>query len=94
MKRPVALGVHLKQVMADLGLDKKVEKARIFTEWKNWISEPVNLHTEPVKLKYGKLYVKVENDAWRNELIYQKQSMIERINKKVGRELVKEILFI
>lgn len=94
MKRPVALGEHLRRVITDLGLEKRVEKARIFSEWADWVGDPVSKHTEPVKIKHGKLYVKVENDAWRSELIYQKFQLIRKINDRIGREIVKDILFI
>ena len=94
MKKPVALGEHLRQIVSDLGLEKRVETARIFSEWADWVGDPVSKHTEPVKLKYGKLYVKVENDAWRSELIYQKFQLIEKINDRIGKKRVKDILFI
>ena len=94
MKRPVAIGEHIRQIVSDLGLDKKVEKARIFSEWEDWVGLPVSKHAEPVKMKYGKLYVKVENDKWRHELIYQKHALMKKLNGKIGKPLIKDILFI
>lgn len=94
MKKPVALGEHLRRIVVDLGLEKRVEKARIFTEWPKWMGDTIGMHSKPVKLKHGKLYVKVENDAWRNELIFQKHQIISKINGKTGKEIIKDIFFI
>jgi hypothetical protein len=52
---------------------------------------PVVLHSEPVSLRAGVLMVAVDEAVWLTELGFLRAEMIERLNKILGRPVVKEI---
>ena len=45
------------------------------------------------KIEKGVLFVRVESPVWRNELSFMKQNLIENINKKLNKQIVKDIKF-
>lgn len=48
-------------------------------------------HSEPVSLRSGVLTVAVDEAVWLTELGFLRAEMIERLNRLLGRELVREI---
>lgn len=45
----------------------------------------------PVKIEKKVLYIKVQNAAWRSELKFTQETMIEKINKFYEEEIIKTI---
>ena len=76
------------------GLEKGVSQNNALLIWKDVVGEKVSQNTTPEKVESGKLYVKASNPTWRQELIFKKADIIERLNKKLGKNTIKEIKFI
>ena len=66
MKKSESIGHYLKEIVERYGLQKRIENARLFSEWEKWVEKPICDVAKPVKLEFGKLLIKVSNDAWRN----------------------------
>lgn len=49
---------------------------------------------EAVKLYKKTLFLKVENSVWKSELNFQKNALIEKINKHFKEEVIKTIKFL
>jgi hypothetical protein len=49
---------------------------------------------QPIKIENKKLFLKVENSVWRNELKIRQELMINKINIILKREVIKSIKFI
>jgi len=78
----------------ELGIDTKIKHYEALSIWSNVVGERIARVTEPERIVDGKLFIKVRNDAWRNELLYMKSDLISRVNMKLGRSLIKDILLI
>jgi len=50
--------------------------------------------TDAESIRDGKLFVRVKNAAWRNELLYLKKEIIDKINGEMKQKIVKDIIFI
>lgn len=48
---------------------------------------------KPEKIENGFLTIKVSNSVWRSELLYQKESLINKINSFLNKKLVTNIKF-
>ena len=59
---------------------------KIFPEFKTWVI--------PLKVEKKRLFLKVENPAWRNELKFKEEEIIRKINKKFNKEIIKWLKFI
>jgi hypothetical protein len=51
----------------------------------------LNKVAEPQKIEKKILYIKVENAAWRSELKFQSEKVVEKINKYFGEQRVNYI---
>ncbi len=49
---------------------------------------------EAVKLDRKTLFLRVENSVWKSELNFQKNALIEKINKHFKEEVIKTIKFL
>ena len=57
-------------------------------------NQKIKEHTEPVDVRFGVLTVKTSSPVWRQELQFQKKSIMNSINKKLKKTTIKDIRFI
>jgi predicted nucleic acid-binding Zn ribbon protein len=91
--RPQRLGDVLAGVIDEMGLRKKLDEARVVEAWEATAGPQVRDVTERAWVKGGRLYVKIQSAAWRQELQMQRGRWKERLNNELGRALVDEIVF-
>ena len=73
---------------------KEINQAlNISTAWKNIVGNTIAKNTEIQKFKNGKITVKTSNPIWRNELIFQKEDLLNRLKKEEPELNIKEIEF-
>ena len=58
------------------------------------LEKGVSQNTAPEKVESGTLYVKASSPTWRQELVFKKADIIEKLNKQLGKNTIKEIKFI
>jgi predicted nucleic acid-binding Zn ribbon protein len=93
MERPKNLGEVLGEVINHLGIQRKLEEARIIEAWYHLADGPIKEVTESVWIDREKLVVKVNSSVWRQELHLQRQAWLERVTRAAGVDFVKEIVF-
>jgi len=88
---------HIKQVIAALRKDKKLkkglEKAQIKKLWHDLMSETIDKFTSEITYTNGTLSVYLTSSAMREELNRGKDKIINLINKELGENLIKKIIF-
>lgn len=62
------------------------------TLWETVVGETIAKHTRADRIQYGKLYISVDSPAWRNELMFHKQELLEKLNSKLKDVKIKEIV--
>ena len=73
---------------------KEINQAiNISTVWKNIVGNTIAKNTEIQKFKNGKITVKTSNPIWRNELIFQKEDLLNRLKKEEPELNIKELEF-
>jgi len=65
----------------------------IGTIWINIVGKAIAKNTEIQSFKNGKITVKTSNPIWRNELIFQKEDLLNRLKKEEPELNIKEIEF-
>ena len=63
------------------------------TAWKQNVGEPILKNTEIQDFKNGKLIIKTSNPIWRNELSFQKNDLLNRLQKAEPELNITEIIF-
>lgn len=76
-----------------LNFDRATEEYRAMKLWAEVAGAYITKVSQIEKIDRGTLYVKVKNAAWRNELIFKKAGIIEEMNKRLGKDFVKDIIF-
>lgn len=73
------------------GLREKLDESAIASLWDELAGGLVARHTVAVKLRRGRLYLKVDSAPLRQELTFLREGLITTLNERFGREVVKEI---
>jgi predicted nucleic acid-binding Zn ribbon protein len=77
-----------------LGIEKKVKQNEALIRWSEIVGEQVSQVTRVDRVQDGILLVKVSSSAWRNELVYMKKDILERIYSSIGKGVIEDIRFI
>lgn len=62
------------------GIETSVRQNEALFLWPEVVGENIAKHTKAEKISYGKLIVKVDSPVWRNELVFQKSEILNKIN--------------
>jgi predicted nucleic acid-binding Zn ribbon protein len=90
---PRPLGDVLKEVIGELGIEEKVDEARVVETWADLAGDKINSVTESAWMKDATLYVKITSAAWRQELHMNRRKWRERLNGAFEKDPVDEIVF-
>ncbi len=88
------VGSIIQQYLRETGLEPTVKSYQTLHSWPSIVGEKIARVTEPVRLKNGKLYVRVASDSWRNELLFYREEVIDKLNKAAGSRIVREIVLL
>jgi predicted nucleic acid-binding Zn ribbon protein len=91
--RTKSVGDAIEELIAQLGIKKKLHEQDAFVVWDQAVGERIAKIAIPTRMLRGTLIVSVKSGAWRNELSMRKQEIIRRINELVGDEILKDIKF-
>ena len=90
----VSLKSELDNFMTYIGLDSRMQELKILNVWAECVGEAIAKYSTPVEIKKNKLFVSVENAAWRYELSLKKIEIIDNLNRSFKKKLIKDIIFI
>lgn len=92
-KGPQSLGAVLGEVIRSLGIQQKLDEARIVEAWADLVGPQINNVTDSAWVKETTLYVKITSSVWRQELHMQRGAWCKRLNTHLGAKLVTDIVF-
>jgi len=67
------------------------DDARIWIVWDEAVGAAIAAHAHPSWIKNGCLRVNVSDSVWLQELEYVKETIMEKVNGKLGRNAVERI---
>ena len=74
--------------------ENSLDEMKIIESWKSVVGGVIAAHTLDLRITKGILYVKVDADSLRNELMYSKSILLRNINRTTGTNLLKDIVLI
>ena len=83
----------LKESLKKAGLYEGVKSIKAVKIWPLVVGKKIADKTEATSINNGILFVKVFNSTWRQELQLQQEKIIDKINRKVKENIVREIKF-
>lgn len=89
-----SLGDALSDFSGNKKIKESVDEVRVVSFWKELMGVTVDKYTEKIFYKNKTLFVKVGPDALKNELLYSKETIIEKINLKFGNDFIKKVVLL
>ncbi len=87
------IGGLLGSVLKGLGLDSRIKEQTCILVWDEVVGEQVSSNARPDFIRDGIMFVVTKSPVWANELTFYKTDMIARLNRKVGANVLKDIIF-
>jgi len=81
----------ISSLLKDTDLPFNPADAKIWSVWEEAVGKGIACHARPVWIRNGCLRVNVSDSVWLQELEYVKETIMEKLNGKVGRSAVKKI---
>jgi len=88
------VGSLLQGVLADLGVDEKLQQCRALLAWEEVAGERLAAQAQAVGIHRGRLQLVVSSGVWRTHLSFSKQQLLDRINQRLGERVVKDLVFV
>ena len=73
--------------------NKAIEEYEAFKVWDEIVGKKISNVTKTENIIAGKLYVKVDNPVWRNELTLLKPMILEKYEKKFAKKIISDVIF-
>jgi predicted nucleic acid-binding Zn ribbon protein len=92
MRFPLPLSDVVRVELTALGLSERLREAEIWRLWPEVVGQTVAARAIPLRIIKGILTVAVSSGPWKQELTFLKRMMIDKLNERLGGEVVKEIV--
>lgn len=95
LEQPELVQSVLKSTLRQCGLDKEVEKYNFVLYWDKIVGSELAKRTKPDGIRGKRLYVKVGNSVWIQELSFHKEIILNRLSKYLSTDVqVEDIFFV
>jgi predicted nucleic acid-binding Zn ribbon protein len=86
------IGDALKGFLRKSQLKNGVRAVQITEIWEQLMGKTIAKYTNNIKIINNKLYITTTVGPLKNELLYQKKQIIERVNEAFGENVVSEVI--
>ncbi len=87
-----SLSAVLEDLVRSYGMREKMDELDISTAWEQLVGPMIAKHTERLRLRRGRLSIKVDSAPLRHELTFQREGLAALVNQRLQRDVVKEVV--
>ena len=88
------LDIAIKDFLINTGLENGVNQQKAVIIWPKIVGTKIAENTTAELVDFKILTIKVKNSTWRNELYLKKDIILEKLNKELGSNTIKELRFL
>jgi hypothetical protein len=88
----ISLQEAIQQFLLKSRLKSGIQAIRIEEVWEELMGKTIAKYTEKIQIINGTLFITTSIAPLKNELLYQKQQIIERVNEAMGEFTIKEVV--
>jgi len=88
----ISLQEAIQQFLQKSRLKSGIQALRIEDVWEEVMGKTIAKYTDKIQLIGSTLHISSSVAPLKNELLYQKEKIIERINEALGEKTVKEVV--
>ncbi len=82
----------LKQFLKQSRLKGSIQALQIEEIWENIMGKTIAKYTDKIQIINHTLFISTQVAPLKNELLYQKDKIIERVNEALGEKTIKEVV--
>jgi predicted nucleic acid-binding Zn ribbon protein len=91
MKRPLPVADLMAAMFRGKPAEKRLEEGKIWLAWDAAVGAQIAAKARPVSFRDGTLTVAVVSAPWMQQLTFLKKGMMEKLNERLGRDVVRDI---
>ncbi len=88
----ISLQEAIQQFLQKSRLKSGIQALRIEEIWEKIMGKTIAKYTDKIQIINNTLYITSSVAPLKNELLYQKENIITRINEALGEKLIKEVI--
>jgi predicted nucleic acid-binding Zn ribbon protein len=88
----VSIGDALKEFLKKSKLKNGVQAMQVKEAWEKIMGKTIANYTDKIEISNTTLFISTNIAPLKNELIYQKTKIIERVNEALGEKVIKEVV--
>lgn len=88
----ISLGDAMRQFLSQSKLKGSIQALQIEDVWEQLMGKTIARYTEKIKIHGSTLYITTTVAPLRQELLYQKEKIIQRVNEALGERTIKEVV--
>lgn len=88
-----SIGEAIDRLLKAYRLDGKMSEMDIINNWEEMMGRAIAIRTTNIYITSGVLHLTISSSVMRDELKFGKQVIIERVNQKAGKALIRDVWF-
>ncbi len=88
----MSIGEALRVFLEKSRMKPRIQALQIEALWEKLMGKTIARYTDKIQIVNGTLFIRTNVGPLRNELIYQKKEIIERVNEALGDKVIKEVV--
>ena len=90
-KNQSSIGEVIEKLMKAYQLDGKLKEVEVISKWEEMMGRAVFIRTKNIYIKNRILYLSIDSSVMREELMYGKSVIIQRVNEVAGFEMIHDV---
>jgi len=83
----------IRKIIKNSKLSNRLDNIKVIEIWEEIIGKNLQKYVIDSKVFNNKLYIKLKSSTLRNELIFKKTELIDKINNNFGKVIINDIIF-
>ena len=88
----ISIQEAMKEFLKQSRLKNGIQAVQIEEVWENIMGKTIAKYTYKIQISGSTIFISTTVAPLKNELIFQKEKIIERVNEALGEKLIKEIV--
>lgn len=88
----VSIGDALKDFLKKSRLKSGVQAMQVQDAWEKIMGKTIANYTDKIEIKNSTLFISTSVAPLKNELLYQKEKIIQRVNEALGERVITEVV--
>lgn len=92
MSDAISMGDALKQFLDKSRIKNSIQAMQVEDHWEKIMGNTIAKYTDKLEIRNGTLFIYTKVAPLKNELVYQRDLIIQRINESLGQIVVRDVV--